>query len=145
MDLPKKTVSIFIKVSIFHKNSDILCFCTWYIPFYRVFLFTIHKISLKKKHPPKKRSRLQCPMKLTSSPNELSFDAHRSLYTPKAQLARTKCKLGYISLSSQIVKKLLRHFWIFYYLWFLSQIHMQIFYSHYLAIRHKNGKQISSS
>lgn len=63
----------------------------------------------KEKAPPKKRSRLQCPMKLTSSPNELSFDEHRSLYTPKAQLARTKCKLGYISLSSQIVKKLLRH------------------------------------
>ena len=59
---------------------------------------------------PKKRSRLQCPMKLTSSPHEISFDAHRSLYTQKAQLARTKCKLGYISLSSQIVKKLLHHF-----------------------------------
>lgn len=28
-----------------------------------------------------KRSRLQPPMKLTSSANEVSFDGHRSLYT----------------------------------------------------------------
>ena len=36
--------------------------------------------------PEKKRSGLQFLMKLTSSPNELSFDAHRSLYTQKPSL-----------------------------------------------------------
>lgn len=40
----------------------------------------------KEKAPPKKRSGLQFLMKLTSSPNELSFDAQRSLYTQKPSL-----------------------------------------------------------
>ena len=64
----------------------------------------------KEKAPPQKT-------KWASIPHEAYFIAKRtkfrcsskSIYS-KAQLARTKCKLGYISLSSQIVKKLLRHF-----------------------------------
>ncbi len=55
--------------------------------------------------------------KWASIPHEAYFIAKRtkfrcsskSIYS-KAQLARTKCKLGYISLSTQIVKKRLRHF-----------------------------------
>ena len=50
----------------------------------------------------KKRSRLQYPMKLTSSPNEVSFDAHRSLYTKKPSLHSPQCKLGYIPYWSRV-------------------------------------------
>ena len=61
------------------------------MPFYRVFLFTIHKISLKKKHPQK--------TKWASIPHEAYFIAKRtkfrcstkSIYS-KAQLARTITK-----------------------------------------------------
>lgn len=55
--------------------------------------------------------------KWASIPHEAYFIAKRtkfrcsskSIYS-KAQLARTKCKQGYISLSTQIVKKRLCHF-----------------------------------